>query len=67
MAPQIQTQQWTRQDIIETVSLLAKKRYGQTIADFIAAMNSGTLDPCEDGDLMALLRMLPEDDELLAA
>ena len=67
MAPPVQTQNWTKEDIVETVTLLARKRHQMSLAEFVAAMNKGKLDPCDDGDLIALVRMLPEGYELVEA
>jgi hypothetical protein len=54
-------QHWTRQEIIDVVTLLAEKRHDMSFEEFNSALAAGKIDICDDGHLIGLLNMMSTD------
>ena len=56
------TEIWTRDEIVDALTRVAKSRLGISLDEFIKAVQTGNLDVCEHAEMIALLNMLSKDD-----
>jgi len=58
------TEKWTRDEIIDALTRVAKSRLGMSLNEFVEAVKTGKLDICEHAEMVALLNMLSKDDTI---
>ena len=56
------TEIWTRDEIVNALTRVAKSRLGMSLDEFIKAVKTDNLDVCEHAEMVALLNMLSKDD-----
>ena len=58
------TELWTRDEIIDALTRVAKSRLGMWLDEFVKAVKTDKLDECKHADMIALLNMLSKDDTI---
>ncbi len=58
------TERWTRDEIINALTRVAKARLGMSLDEFVKAVKTDKLDICEHAEMVALLNMLSKDDAI---
>jgi len=59
------TEYWTREEIIDSLTSIAKHRFNKTLQEFIDAVKSKEIvTGCEHMEVMAILNFLPKDDPI---
>lgn len=52
--------EWTREEVVQTVTVLAKKRHGLTFDAYVELVSSDSekIDRCKDSDIIGLLALI---------
>jgi len=58
------TEIWTRDEIVDSLTRVAKSRLGMSLDEFIRAVKTNNFDVCEHAEMVALLNMLSKDDTI---
>lgn len=58
------TEIWTRNEIVDALTRVAKSRLSMSLAEFIKAVKTDNFDVCEHAEMVALLNMLSKDDTI---
>jgi hypothetical protein len=58
------TEIWTRDEIVDALTRVAKSRFGMSLNEFVEAVKTDRLDICEHTEMVALLNMLSKDDTI---
>lgn len=60
------TEKWTRNEIIDALTKVARSRLGMSLDEFVEAVRTDKLDICEYAEMVALLNMLAKDDVIFS-